>query len=374
MKRVGFKRFMSLVVKEFNHIFRDRRTMLILFGIPIMQILIFGYVVNSDFKNIGISVLDRSNDTHSQRIVSKLMASGYFHFRGNLQSDHEIEETFRSGKVKAVLVFESDFGAQFNSGESPKIQIVTDASDPNLANTIVSYIRGIINAYQLEARNATGMGLLVAPEPRMVFNENLSSAFMFVPGTMALILMLICALLTSISVTREKEVGTLEVILVSPLHPVQIILGKVLPYIFLAFINGLVILLLGRIVFGLPILGSPILLLAELLLYISLALSLGILISTIAKSQQSAMFVSLFALMLPTVLLSGFIFPIENMPVILQWASAILPPRYFIIILKDIMLKGNGLAVVWPETLILAGMTVLLLFIAIKKFTIRLAI
>ncbi|MFA6352365.1 MAG: ABC transporter permease, partial [Bacteroidales bacterium] len=196
----------------------------------------------------------------------------------------------------------------------------------------------------------------------------------FVPGTMALILMLICALLTSISVTREKELGTLEVILVSPLHPVQIILGKVLPYIFLAFINGLVILLLGRIVFGLPILGSPILLLAELLLYISLALSLGILISTIAKSQQSAMFVSLFALMLPTVLLSGFIFPIENMPVILQWASAILPPRYFIIILKDIMLKGNGLAVVWPETLILAGMTVLLLFIAIKKFTIRLAI
>jgi ABC-2 type transport system permease protein len=188
----------------------------------------------------------------------------------------------------------------------------------------------------------------------------------------ALILMLISALLTSISVTREKELGTLEVILVSPLRPAQIIVGKVAPYVFLAFLNGLIILLLGYFVFGLPMSGNLVLLLFELLLYVILSLALGILISTIAKTQQIAMFISLFALMLPTILLSGFIFPIENMPVILQLISAILPPRWFIIILKDIMLKGNGLAYVWHETLILIIMTVVLLAAAIKKFSIRL--
>ncbi|MFO7617630.1 MAG: ABC transporter permease [Bacteroidales bacterium] len=374
MNRLSLKRFISLVVKEFNHIFRDRRTLLILFGIPVMQILIFGYVVNSDFKNIGISILDRSDDTHSRRIISKLMASGYFEYRGKIFSDEEIQKAFRSGKVKAVLVFEPGFGLKVNRGESSHVQIITDASDPNLANTIVGYVGGIIRSYQAEAGNAGSAGMLVRAEPRMVFNENLVSAFMFVPGTMALILMLISALLTSVSVTREKELGTLEVILVSPLHPTQIILGKVVPYVLLAFLNGLVILFLGRTVFGLPVLGSPLLLLAELLLYITLSLSLGILISTVAKSQQVAMFISLFALMLPTVLLSGFIFPIENMPVILQWISALLPPRYFIVILKDIMLKGNGLADIWPETLILLGMTTLFLAAAIKKFTIRLAV
>jgi ABC-2 type transport system permease protein len=221
------------------------------------------------------------------------------------------------------------------------------------------------------AGQATG-NVMIEPKYRMAFNENLVSAYMFVPGTMALILMLISALLTSISVTREKELGTLEVILVSPLRPSQIILGKVTPYVLLAFLNGIVILLLGYFVFGLPISGSLVLLLAELLLYITVSLALGILISTIAKSQQIAMFMSLFVLMLPTVLLSGFIFPIENMPVILQWISAVLPPRWFIIILKDIMLKGNGLAYVWNETLILLGMTVVLLFAAIRKFSIRL--
>jgi ABC-2 type transport system permease protein len=225
------------------------------------------------------------------------------------------------------------------------LQIVTDASDPNIANTTVGYVSGIVRSYQA-SQVATSRGEpVIRADYRMVYNENLASAYMFVPGTMALILMLISALLTSISVTREKELGTLEVIL-----------------------------LLGYFIFGLPMSGSIILLLAELLLYITLSLALGILISTLAKSQQNAMFISLFALMLPTVLLSGFIFPIENMPVILQWISAALPPRWFIIILKDIMLKGNGLAYVWNETLILMGMTALLLIAAIRKFSIRLQV
>lgn len=365
-------RLISLVKKEFNHIFRDRRTLLILFGIPIMQILIFGYVVNSDFKNIGIAVLDQSGDVHTQKILNKIFSSGYFNFSGNIHDQQGISDQFKTGKIKAVLVFESDFGKKLDNEQSANIQIITDASDPNVANTTVGYVSGIIRSYQAELTGQTTGQVIVEPQYRMVFNETLISAYMFVPGTMALILMLISALLTSISVTREKELGTLEVILVSPLRPAQIIIGKVAPYVLLAFFNGLIILLLGYFVFGLPLSGSLVLLLAELLLYITLSLSLGILISTIAKSQQIAMFMSLFVLMLPTVLLSGFIFPIENMPLILQWISAILPPRWFIIILKDIMLKGNGLAYVWDETLILLGMTLIFLFAAIRKFSIRL--
>ncbi|MFA6125914.1 MAG: ABC transporter permease [Bacteroidales bacterium] len=365
-------RFISLVKKEFNHIFRDRRTLLILFGIPVMQVLIFGYVVNSDFKNIGIAVMDQSGDAQTQKIQNKIFSSGYFNFSGTIFDEKGISDQFKTGKVKAVLVFEPDFGKKLDGGQTANIQIITDASDPNIANTTVGFISGIIRAYQAELNGPAAGQLTIEPQYRMVFNESLISAYMFVPGTMALILMLISALLTSISVTREKELGTLEVILVSPLRPAQIIFGKVVPYVLLAFLNGLVILFLGFFVFGLPISGSLILLLAELLLYITLALSLGILISTIAKSQQVAMFMSVLVLMLPTVLLSGFIFPIENMPVILQWISAILPPRWFIIILKDIMLKGNGLAEVWQETLILFGMTLVFLAAAIRKFSIRL--
>lgn len=367
-------RFISLVKKEFNHIFRDRRTLLILFGIPVMQILIFGYVVNSDFKNIGIAVLDRSGDAHTQKIINKIFSSGYFNFTGNIHDAEGISGQFKTGKVKAVLVFETDFGKNLDNGLSAKIQIITDASDPNVANTTVGYVSGIIRSYQSELAGPTIGQAIVETQYRMVFNENLISAYMFVPGTMALILMLISALLTSISVTREKELGTLEVILVSPLKPSQIIIGKVAPYVLLAFANGLLILLLGYFVFGLPVSGSLVLLLAELLLYITLSLSLGILISTIARSQQIAMFMSLFVLLLPTVLLSGFIFPIENMPVILQWLSAVLPPRWFIIILKDIMLKGNGLVYIWDETLILMVMTAIFLIAAIRKFSIRLQV
>jgi len=367
-------RFLSLVRKEFNHIFRDKRTLLILFGIPVMQILIFGYVVNSDFKNIGIAVLDESGDTHTQKIMNKIFSSGYFNFTGNIYDEQGISDQFKTGRVKAVLVFEPDFGKKIDNGQPASIQVITDASDPNVANTTLGYVSGIVRSYQAGLGGQGAGQLIVEPQYRMVFNENLTSAYMFVPGTMALILMLISALLTSISVTREKELGTLEVILVSPLRPSQIIIGKVTPYVLLAFLNGLVILLLGYFIFGLPVLGSLTLLLGELLLYITLSLALGILISTIAKSQQNAMFMSLFVLMLPTVLLSGFIFPIENMPVILQWISAILPPRWFIIILKDIMLKGNGLTYVWDETLILVLMTLVLLVAAIRKFSIRLQV
>jgi ABC-2 type transport system permease protein len=213
---------------------------------------------------------------------------------------------------------------------------------------------------------------LITPEIRMVFNPELKGVFMFVPGTIAMILMLICALMTSISIVREKELGTMEVLLVSPLKPLQIIIGKVIPYVAFSFIDALIIIILGFFVFGLPLQGNLILLLFECLLFIILALSLGILISTATNSQQIAMMLSMVALLLPTILLSGFVFPIENMPRILQWLCQAMPPKYFIIILKNVMIKGTGLKYVWKETLILAGMTLFFIFMASKKFKIRL--
>ena len=213
----------------------------------------------------------------------------------------------------------------------------------------------------------------IIPEARMNYNPLLKGVYMFVPGIMAMLLMLISALMTSISITREKELGTMELLLVSPLRPVQIIIGKVLPYVFLAFTNAVVILAIGKYVFGVPVMGSLLLLLAESLLFITMALSLGILISSITSSQQIAMTVSLLALMLPTILLSGFIFPVENMPVILQWLCHAMPPMYFIRIVKSIMLMGNGFEYIWKETMILIGFTLFFIFLSVKKFKVRLA-
>ena len=363
--------FVSFVKKEFKHIFRDRMTLIVLFGIPIIQILIFGYVITNDFKDIGIAVYDQSNDLHTRKITNKVFSSGYFIHKGQIHSDQQIEEQFRSGKVRAVVSFPADFSRDLENKKFAEVQIITDASDPNLAKTIVGYLMGIIQQYQFQELNHSDVSIGAQAEIRMVFNENLEGPYMFIPGTMALILMIICSLLTSISVTREKELGTMEVLLVSPLRPSLIIIGKVTPYIILAFLNAMVILLMGTLVFGLPVVGSLGLLMLELLLFILLSLSLGIFISTMAPNQQVAMFISLFALMLPTILLSGFIYPIENMPAILQWISMVIPPKWFIIIIKDIMLKGNGVGYVWQETLILLGMTLLFIVASIKKFKVR---
>jgi ABC-2 type transport system permease protein len=364
--------FIGFVKKEFYHIFRDVRTMLVLFGIPIVQLLIFGYVVNNEIKDIRIAILDKSKDDVTQHLSNKILSSGYFILDENLQSDNEIEAIFRKGNVREVIIFEPDFAKNLEKNKIAHVQIIADASDANTANLIVNYTSAIINNYLKEVNINPAMGMQIIPEVRMVFNEEMKSVYMFVPGTMAMILMLISAMMTSISIAREKELGTMEVLLVSPLNPAQIVIGKVIPYVALSFINAVMIIILGYFVFGMPVKGSLALLLAESFLFISLALSLGIFISTVAKTQQVAMFISLFALMLPTLLLSGFIFPTENMPIVLQWISNIMPPKYFIIIIKNIMLKGAGFMYVWKETLILFLMMIVFIALSVKKFKIRL--
>ncbi|RXQ94520.1 ABC transporter permease [Ancylomarina salipaludis] len=366
------KRFIGFLKKEFYHIFRDKRSMLILFGMPVVQLLLFGFVITNELKDVKMAVLDHSKDEYTSEIINKIVSSGYFKLVENLDNISQVDETFRKGKTKLVLVFEPDFRKKLVKGPHASVQILTDASDPNIANMEVSYLQGILQNYNVEINRGKQVTNQIIPKTRMYFNSKLESVYMFVPGIMATILMLVSAMMTSISIAREKEMGTMEILLVSPLRPLQIILGKVTPYLILSFINTLVIIGMGYFVFGVPVLGSFVLLMAESVLFILLALSLGIFISTISNSQQVAMMLSMFALMLPTILLSGFIFPLRNMPLPLQIFSNIIPPRWFIIIIKNIMLKGTGFEFIWKETLILIGMTAGLIGLSVRKFKIRL--
>jgi ABC-2 type transport system permease protein len=346
--------------------------MVILFGMPVVQVLLFGYAITNEIKDVKVSVIDQSYDIASQAITRDLFASGYFIRGENINSTHDIEDSFRKGKNNMVVVIGPEFAERLETGNHPSIQLIADASDPNTASLLVSYASGIINSYSRDIIALKNVPVVMA-EPRMLFNPSLKSVYMFVPGIITILLMLVSAMMTSISIAREKEMGTMEVLLVSPLKPVQIVAGKVMPYVLLSFINAVTILLLSHFIFGVPINGSVFLLLTETILFIILALSLGIFISTVSNNQQTAMMLSMFALMLPTILLSGFIFPVENMPEVLQWLSLIMPPRWFIIIIKAIMLKGSGFAYFWKETLILVFMTVIFILASIKKFKIRLS-
>jgi len=366
------KQFKGFLVKEFYHIFRDYRTLLILFGMPVVQILLFGFAIKNEIRDIKIAILDHSKDNVTQEISNKLLSSGYFILYDNLKSDKDLEEEFRKGFVKEVIVFEPEFARNLYRNSSANIQIIADATDPNLANMIINYTNSIIMNYQQETAHSPSIIPTINTEVKMLYNPNLKSVFMFVPGLMSVILLLVSALMTSISITKEKEIGTMEVLLVSPLKPIQIIVGKVLPYLLLAFINSSVILIMAVYIFNVPIVGSLPLLVAENTLFIITALSLGILISTLSDSQQVAMMVSLTALMLPTIILSGYIFPIENMPVPLQILSNIVPAKWYIIIIRGIMLKGNDFNYIWKETIILAGMTVFFIILSIRKFKTRL--
>lgn len=366
------KRFIGFIQKEFYHIFRDRRSLFILFGMPIAQIMLFGFAITNEINNVDIAILDHSKDATTEEIIAKLSSSKYFSIKQIIAREADIEKVFQNGKIKAVINFEKNFGRNIIKEKSAKIQIITDATDPNTANAITNYINAILQNYQQSINENVQIEYRTVPQTRMVYNPELKSVFMFVPGVMTIILMLVSAMMTSISITREKELGTMEILLVSPLKPFQVIIGKVVPYIFLSIINATVIVFLSIFIFKMPVEGSLFLLGLESILFIITSLALGILISTIAETQQAAMMISLMGLMLPVILLSGFIFPISSMPAPLQVISNIIPAKWFIVIIKGIMLKGVGLGYVWKETLILMGMTVFFIGLSVKKYKIRL--
>ena len=367
-----FRAFLAFVRKEIYHILRDRRTLLILFGMPVAQVIIFGYTVTNEFKDASIAILDLSQDHLSGELVQQLQASGHFELSAQLYSYGDIQDRFADGSIKMAVVIPSEFGRKFYDDKFAQIQLVADGTEPNYATTLVNYASGMIMGFQAEKGGIQEIPYAVNIETRMMYNPELKSVYNFVPGVITLILMLISAMMTSLTIAREKELGTMELLLVSPLPPMLIILGKVTPYVLLSFLNAVIILLLGVFVFGVPIVGSLALLLGACVLFVITALALGILISTRTATQQAAMIISLMMLMLPTMLLSGFIFPIESMPDILQGISNIIPAKYFIEILKHVMLKGTGWEFIWFPTTVLMGMTLFFLVASYRNFKIRL--
>jgi ABC-2 type transport system permease protein len=367
------KQFLSFVKKEFHHIFRDRRTMFILLGMPIVQIIIFGFALTNEVKNSKIAILDQSKDLATQSLIQEIDASRYFDIERNLDSDAGIEKAFKEGKIKMAVVFPQHFNEDLLHFNTAQVQLVADATDPNVANTLTNYASAIILDYQDRITSERKLPYTINTELRMLYNPQLKGAYSFVPGVMAMVLMLVCTMMTAITVVREKEMGTMEIMLVSPIQPIKIIIAKAVPYLLLSMVNIISILLLSVFVLDVPINGSLLLLMAGSIIFTLTCLAFGLLISASTDSQQTAMFISLTGMFLPTIMLSGFMFPIENMPLPLRVISNIVPAKWYYLFVKDVMIKGVGISEIWKEISILAGMMLFLLMLAIKKFKIRLA-
>jgi len=362
---------MGFMRKEVHHILRDRRTLTILLMLPLAQVLLFGFAVRTDIDSIRLAVVDPAPDALSLSLQSRFRATTVFDLVTRLPSVELLEERFRAGEIDQAFVFPPDFGSAMQRPGGTALQIITDATDPNTGSTMQAYATSVVGDWQLD-RVEPG-GVRIVPHTRMRFNPTLESVNLFVPGLIAILLTVVSALMSAISLSTEKERGTLEILLVSPLRPWQIIVGKVLPYLVLGFVNLASVLLAAWLVFGVPFRGSLLLLLAESLLFIVVSLALGVLVAAVTSSQRTAMVGALMGLMLPTLLLSGMIFPIASMPGWLQAISNLVPGRWFLLIARGIMLKGVGLTELWQETAILTGMVVVVLIASVRAFDIRLA-
>ncbi len=365
--------FLSFVRKEFYHVFRDRKTLMMLFGVPVVQIILFGFALSNEIKNSKIVVCDYARDIASQRIIGKMEAGGQFIIQNSLLDHRQIESALKKGDIKMVVVFPAHFNADLQHLHAAQVQLITDASDPNTATTLIGYATNIIRDYQEELLQFNQLPYQIQTETRMIYNPGLKAAVNFVPGVMALILLLICVLMTSVSIVKEKETGTMEVLLVSPFNPFLVIVSKTIPYLVLSIINLTIILLLSVYLLDMPVRGSIFLLYAVSTMFIITALCLGLLISNSTASQQAAMLIALMGMLVPAILFTGFMFPLENMPYALQLLANIVPSKWYYIIVKSVMVKGLGFSAIWKETLVLFGMAVLLLVINFKKFKIRLA-
>ena len=361
------KQFISFIRKEFYHIFRDKRTMMILLVMPIILIILFGYAITTEIKRAPIAILDQSRDEVTQKMIDHLSASEYFELYTMVESQVEAQALFRQGKVRLVIIFP----AQYASSPDASVQLLADATDPNEATQLAAYATAILQQFSI-FNSQFSINNAITPVVSLLYNPLMKGAYNFVPGVMGLILILICAMMTSVGIVKEKEIGTMEVLLVSPMKPVYIILAKATPYLLLSLVNIATILSLSYFLLDVPIAGSLTLLVSVSILYALVSLCLGLLISTVADTQQAAMLVSAVVLMLPVMLLSGMMFPIENMPKILQVLSNIVPARWYISAVKDIMIKGLGARAILPEISILAGMAVFLVALSVKRFKIRL--
>lgn len=350
------KQFFSFVLKETKHITRDKRTMLMLFGMPIVMMLLFGFAVTNDVRNVRVVIVMSNADNATQQVADRLAASEYFTLTKVVATPTEAEKAIRDQKADMAIVFSQDFASR-KSG----YQLIVDGADPNMAQQWTTYANAVINNTEAKAVNT-----------KLLYNPQMKSTYNFVPAIMGTLLMLVCAMMTSISIVREKEKGTMEVLLVSPTKPLMIIVAKLVPYLVLAFTILSIILLMSSFVLGVPIKGSLFWIYVVSTIYILLALSLGILVSTIAETQLVALLISAMLLMMPVIMLSGMMFPIESMPKILQYISAIIPTRYYISAMRKLMIMGTGIEEIYFEVSILISMLIALMSLALVKFNKRL--
>ena len=369
------KGFLSFVRKEFRHIFRDKRTILIVLVMPVVQIILFGFAISTEVYDTRVDIVGNWSDPSVRRIAGRIEQNHYLRVVSVYETVADVPERFRKGLTDVAVCFERDFDARLRHEGRAEVRLLSDASDPNTAQMIVNYVNGVLTDAQSD------LLLKDRPEPaseasfpyvQYMYNPSVLSAYNFVPGVMGLILMLVCSMMTAISIVREKEYGTMELLLVSPVRPMSVIVSKAVPYLVLSVVNLLTILLLARWVLDVPMRGSLLLLLLVSVLFILASLGLGLLISVIASTQKTALLISGMGLTMPTMIFSGIIFPCESMPVILQYFSDIIPAKWYIIIVKKVMIEGVGFGYICQEFLVLLAMTVCLLSVSIGLFRKRL--
>jgi len=369
------ERIRHMLTKEFIQVFRDPRMRGVIFLMPIIQLMVFGYAVTTDVKNIPTAVLDFDNSTASRELISRFTGSGYFHVVAWASHEDTARELIDRGKIGAILRMNKGFESDLRAGRPAQLQVIVDGTDSNTAGIVLGYSNTIVGQYSKEVlarrvsvvKGSVNGGPEVSLETRAWFNENLESRNFYVPGVIAIIVMLITLMLTSMAVVREKEIGTMEQIMVTPITSFEFILGKTVPFALIGFADVLLITVIGVFWFEVPIRGNLLLLFAATALYLLTTLAIGLFISTVSQTQQQAM-MSTFFFYFPAVLLSGFMFPISNMPVVVQWLTYLNPLRYFLVVLRGIFLKGIGPSVLWPQMLALAVMGLLTLWLATRRF------
>jgi len=360
------KILLSIITKEFWHILRDPQTLTIIILMPVIMLFLFGYAITLEMQEIETAIVDQSRSPQSRDLIERIISTDFFKVVETDLAYNEMEQMFFKRQARCIVIIPEQFSKDLERKTETSIQLLIDASDPNAANYINNYFMRISSSFNLE--NLSNNMIPMTLEPQLLYNPDLKSSYFFVPGLIAIILLLICALLTSIAIVREKEVGTMEQILVSPVHPAQIIIGKVIPYTILGFIDSLLILFIANNWFNVPVHGSLFFLSVTLILYIITGLSFGIFVSTIAQSQRTAMMAVLVLTILPTIMMSGFIFPVPSMPLLFQYISKIIPATHFLEIIRGIMLKGVGITELYTQILYLFAISAVLVIVSLKKF------
>lgn len=365
--------FFAFTQKEFFHILRDRKTLLVLIVLPVVQLLIFGFALNTNLTEMPTAVLDMSNDPMSRQLMAEIDASTTFKIIGRAQSMEEVDELFKSGKISQAFVFMPGFERDIRQGGTGNMQVIMDASLEINSSTLESHILVMLLQFQQKMNSGREIPIQIIPEIKMRYNPTLSSAFHFVPGVIGVVLMLVCSMMASLAIVKEKEAGTMEVLLVSPIRPPVIILAKLVPYLIVGMINIVMILLISVFVLKVPVAGNIILLFFIGTIFTLSSLALGIMVSVLTKTQRSAIIVSIAGLMLPAIVLSGFIFPLDVLSPLMKATVHLMPVTLFISAARSVMIKGLGMAAVYPELILMAVVTIILIVISIKCFKDRLS-